>query len=185
MTFVEWLKNLLSGARPWVVVRPWEQGVRVYLGKHAVMLSPGFYWKIPIIHTASVYAIRLRTSYAPLQTLRTKDGRTVSIGIVLKYRIADLRRVLDTLHNPEGTMIHMALGGITELVESSNAHDVRAVNIKEAAKRAVGKAEQYGIADFDIIVTDNADLTGRTLRMLQESRWTAENTEIDRIGNHS
>jgi len=180
-TFVGWLQSLGRGIRPWVTVRPWEQGVRVRLGKHTRLLHAGVYLKIPFLDTATVYAIRTRTAFAPLQTLRSLDQRTVTIGLIVRYRIGDLLKVLDTLHNPEGTLIHMAQGVVSELVAVTNAGDIRPELISDTVTEKLDP-KQYGVEDFAILVSDNADLSHRTFRLLQEGRYTDTNGAIEFMG---
>lgn len=180
-TFVGWLQSLGRGIRPWVTVKPWEQGVRIRLGKNARLLQTGVYMKIPFVDTASVYPIRTRTCYAPLQTLRSLDQRTVTIGLIIRYKVIDLLKVLDSLHNPEGTLIHLAQGVVSDLVSVTDAKEIRPGLITAAVMEKV-RPDQYGIGDFAIMVSDNADLSQRTFRLLQESRWTDNATHVDGLG---
>jgi regulator of protease activity HflC (stomatin/prohibitin superfamily) len=180
-SFVGWLQEIVRGIRPWVTVKPWEQAVRVRLGKHAKLLYPGVYLKIPFMDTATIYPIRTRTSYAPLQTLRSADQRTVTIGLIIRYRIADLLRVLDTLHNPEGTLIHMAQGAVSDLVAETGARDITPDRITAAVMERI-QPEQYGVEDFAVLVSDNADLSQRTFRLLQEGRYMDNGMAIDFMG---
>lgn len=180
-TFVGWLQSLGRGIRPWVTVKPWEQGVRVRRGKVATLLPPGMHLKIPIIDSALVYAIRKRTAYVNLQTLRSKDNRTVTIGLVIVYQIADLLTALSKLHNPEGTLIHLAQGAVSTLVNDTDAKDLKPGMITEHVLKVV-QPEQYGIADFEVLVSDNADLSSRTFRLLNEGRYTDHASAIDDLG---
>lgn len=184
MTWVEWLRNMLAQAAPWFTVRPWEQGVRLFAGKHRELLAPGFYLKVPILHQAFAYPIRVRTVYVAMQTLRSKDGRTVAIGLILKYKIADLLKVLDTLHNPESTLAHLAQGAVGRLVPDRAAAELTA-DVLTAAIRAAIDPATYGIEDFDVLVSDNADLSSRTFRLIQEGRWFSSDSEIDKMARQS
>lgn len=172
---------MLRGLRPWVTVKPWEQGVRVRLGKRTRLLRSGVFLKIPFIDTATVYPIRKRTAYAPLQTLRSRDQKTVTIGLIVQYRIADLLMVLDTLHNPEATLVHMSQGVVSDFVSTTDAGDLRPDLITKAVIEKV-QPSQYGVEDFGILVSDNADLSQRTFRILQEGRYSDERTTMELMG---
>lgn len=184
MTFFDWLRTFLANASWWFTVRPWEQAVRLTRGKNRELLGPGLYFKVPVIHQAIIYPIRLRTVYVPMQTLRSGDGRTVSIGLILKYKIADLARVLDSLHNPEGTLGHLAQGAIADLLPTIRAAEATATKLREAVG-AVINPEKYGIAEFEVLVSDNADLSQRTFRLIQEGRYFNADGEIDRMARTS
>lgn len=184
LTWVEWLRQVLIQATPWFTVRPWEQGVRLWMGKNRRLLGPGFYFKVPVLHQALVFPIRLRTAIVPMQTLRSKDGRTVTISLILKYRVADLFLVLDTLHNPEATLGHIVQGSVSDLVPTLESQQVTTERIRASAKSAVD-AKALGIDEFDVLVSDNADLSGRTLRLIQEGRWFPGESEIDKMATHA
>lgn len=171
MSFVEWLQSLIRAWRPWFTVNPWEQGVRIWRGQNPELLQAGMYLKVPILHTATVFPIRQRTSYAPIQTLRSLDGRTMTIGIVVCYRIRDLLLVLDTLHNPEGTLVHLAQGAVADLIPETMAADITPKLLQEHVLEQV-KPERFGLADFKILISDNADLSQRTFRLINSDRYT-------------
>lgn len=180
MTFVDWLRSVLTNAAWWFTVRPWEQAVRLTLGKKRVLLGAGVYFKVPIVHQALIFPIRTRTVYVPMQTLRSKDGRTMMIGLILKYQIVDLFLVLDTLHNPEATLAHLAQGIVGKMVPTLEASGVDAATIGAAINAEI-KPEQYGISEFSVMVSDNADLSQRTFRLIQEARWFSPDSEIDKM----
>ncbi len=182
-SFVAWLQQLFRGLRPYVTVKPWEQGVRVRLGRRVRLLQSGVWLKIPFVDTASVYPIRTRTRYAPLQTLRSADQRTVTIGLIIRYRIADLLKVLNTLHDPESTLIHMSQGAVSDLVAITNATDLRPELITQTVLEKVDPS-QYGLDDFAIMVSDNADLSQRTFRLLQEGRYS-DGANIEFMGKEA
>jgi len=181
-TFVGWLQSVGRGIRPWATVRPWEQGVRIRLGKHTRLLLPGVHVKVPLVDTVSIYPIRTRTTPAPLQTLRTADLRTVTVGLAIQYRIADLLVVLQTLHNPEMTLIHMAQGAVSELIATLGVNEINPERISIAVTQAIAPA-RFGLGELTVLVTDNADLTQRTIRLLQGDRWCSERS-IEEMGTH-
>lgn len=179
-TFVAWLQELGRSLRPWVTVKPWEQAVRVRAGKHVRLLHKGMYLKIPILDTATVFPIRRRAAQACLQTLKSKDGQCVTIGTVVFYRIADLLLVLDTLHSPDSTITAMVHGAISKYIETVDAADIQLAAMFDSISAAVNPAA-LGIDQFDVQITDNAVLTRRTFRLIQDSRWS-DNATIDSHG---
>lgn len=167
----EWLRDTLRSLRPWVIVQPWEQGVMTWCGKRARLIGPGLHVKVPVMHEANIHPIRTRTVSAPLQTLRSADGRIVTIGIIVQHRITDLLKVLDTLHNPSGTIVHMAQGVVSEIVARTAAADLTPELIAREVKAALHPTA-LGLGDFGVMVSDNADLSHRTFRLLNSGRGT-------------
>src|SRR5688572_3368284 len=113
------LFNTLSNAmRPWVVLAPWEAGIRIRLGRTVAVLQPGFNWKIPGVDRIYVQTTRLRISGLPTQTLTTADKRTLVIGGNVAYAIADIRRLYDTVHHAEDTIRCLASEAVAEVINS-------------------------------------------------------------------
>jgi regulator of protease activity HflC (stomatin/prohibitin superfamily) len=169
---LEWLAKLFDGVTPWVVVRPWERCVRITLGRNVVILDAGFHWRVPIIHEAIIVNTRLRISSVPLQTLTTLDGKTVTIGSQIGYRITDPLAVMQALQQPENSCPALALGAITAYVRSVTAANVTLDGLRDAVSEAL-EATTDGLAIEFIRVRDFAIV--RTYRLMQE-HWQAETT---------
>ena len=86
---IQFIKQLFSW---WFIVTPWEQAVFVRLGKNVKVLHGGFYFKIPFIDQVYIQSIRLRAIDMPIQTISTKDGKTITIKSVMNYAINDIIR---------------------------------------------------------------------------------------------
>ena len=73
-----------------VIVAPWEQAIRVRLGRRVRLLPAGAYLVIPFIDRVYRQTIRRRLSIIPPQTLTTRDGKSVTLGSAVGYSIVDL-----------------------------------------------------------------------------------------------
>jgi len=51
------LDYILNIFKIWVIVQPWEQGLRVRLGKHIKLVNGGLYFKIPYIDSYYIQSI--------------------------------------------------------------------------------------------------------------------------------
>jgi len=74
----------------WVIITPWEQVLRVRLGKHLKLLEEGIHLKIPGIDYIFRQSTRMRVGLLPTQTLTTEDNKTLTIRGMIVYSIADL-----------------------------------------------------------------------------------------------
>jgi len=65
---LQWLANLVKGARFWAIIMPWEKAVRVRLGRHAAIWSPGFHLRseFAAVHHTVRFAAPGRMNRAPL-----------------------------------------------------------------------------------------------------------------------
>src|SRR5467141_2687015 len=102
---MEWLATLLRAfAQPfqwWIVIAPWEQGLRVRIGKIAAELGPGIHFRIPFFDRIYVQSIRLRTIMRSNQTVSSFDGHPLALSFSIDFSITNLREMFDTLSSPE------------------------------------------------------------------------------------
>ena len=167
MTWGELLNRLLGLFRWWVVVVPWEQGIRIWLGKKVTPLNAGLHLKIPGLHRVYVQTTRLRTVDLGVQTISTRDGRTVTVSGTVRYRIADLWKLYETLHAPEDTLLDLTMAAIAEFVATHDSGDVTPRTVEDAIAASLDFTS-YGLADGAANITDFAFV--KTYRLIQSDR---------------
>jgi hypothetical protein len=128
----------------WVVIQPWEMGLRVRLGKHRKRLTPGLWFRIPHVDTVYKQSDRLRYTTMTSQTVTTRDGHTLTMSGQLGYAITDIDRLYDTLHQAENALRSMAQGAVAKYV-----HDHELAECNPAAVEA-GAAATLGLLAFGL-----------------------------------
>lgn len=176
---LQWLMGLVRGARCWVVVQPWERAVRVRLGKHPRLLEPGLHPRIPYADEVTVVNTRLRVAAVATQTVTTRDGKALTIGGNVGFRIAQPLEALNALQSPESTVAALAQREASTFISQREWADLAGPLVERAvldALRAfaVGKGITFDFVscvDFAVV---------RTYRLLQEE-WrpgTAHREEL-------
>lgn len=87
---------LASGVR---IVKQYERGVMLTLGKYTGTRSPGLNIIIPIIQTMSKVDMRLTTVDVPRQEVITKDNVTVSVDAVVYFRVKSAETAILDVQN--------------------------------------------------------------------------------------
>lgn len=170
LSAIQSLFGALSNAiRPWIVLAPWEAGIRIRLGWHVEVLKPGFNWRIPGVDRINVQTTRLRISSLATQTLMTTDVKTLVIAGNVAYSIADIRRLYDSVHHAEDTIRSMASEALAEVVNGSAGFVSPAAIAKSATELVAPRLEQFGLTDIQICLTDFAFV--RAYRMISDQRW--------------
>lgn len=168
---IDYLARLVGGIAFWVVVLPWQQGLRVRAGRHARPLGPGFYLKLPILDVVLVESVRRRSAMLPTQTLSTAEGVTVTVGAVISYAIGDLQQLYRSLHHAEDTIVQIAQGEIAIEVFSRRRGEADPAQLCEAVSRRLAEAfAPYGLVDVALRITDFA--FPRAIRLIQDQRWS-------------
>lgn len=167
---LDYLSRLLGGIAFWVVVLPWQQGLRVRAGRHIRLLKRGIYWKLPVLDVVKVESVRRRTSMLPVQTLSTADGVTVTVSAVVGYEIGDLELLFSTLHHAEDTIIQTAQGVIAEEIFRQKRNELHPAQLVEIINGRLAEAfTPYGLIEISMHLTDFAFL--RAIRLIQDQRW--------------
>ncbi len=79
-------------ARGITIIRPWEVGIYIRLGRFVGILRPGVNWVPPFI--SRVYRIDLRTQVVdiPRQDVITRDNSPVSVDAIVYFRVVDPKK---------------------------------------------------------------------------------------------
>jgi len=178
---MEQIKNffdyIFKAVKFWIIIQPWEQGLRVRRGKTTTKLTGGLYFRIPYIDSVYVQETRLRMIALCMQTLTTKDGKTVTINSSLGYSIQDIEQLYQTLYHPEGTISNMAMSESSDFVFVNNLTDITPKQIEDAVLAKLN-AGQYGLQFEYFKITNFAAV--RTFRLIQDGQsWVDNSLKMD------
>jgi hypothetical protein len=163
-SLLQFLQSLLTW---WFVVEAWEQAVRVRLGKNVLLLGPGVHLRIPYFDRFYVQNIRTRMMPISDQTISTLDGKPITLCGSLRYRVADVLKLYQSLHMAEMTIKQEAAGWATKFIVEHNMKDCTPKALQEYVSANIS-LEKWGIADGVFVLTDF--VAGiRTYRLLNGS----------------
>lgn len=160
----ELLNQLLNLFRWWVIVVPWEQGVRVRLGKHVTVLRAGAHFRVPVLDKVYKQSVRRRFSITGVQTLTTSDGQALTISGELGYAISDILRLYDTLHHAEDSIESEVRALVADFVAGQTLSECRPAALMEAVNTALDLSK-YGLTSSYWYVSTFAAV--KTYRLLQ------------------
>lgn len=161
---LQWLTNLIQQVKPIIVVNPWERGIRVRLGKHTKLLSPGWHLRIPVVDSVTMFNNRLRIASFPGQTITTVDGRTVSIAGNVGFRIEDPLAAMMSLQQPEYSCAALVQTTAATYIAALPFEELVKGDLEEMAKTDLEKVA-CGLAIEYVSITDFAPVN-RTFRIL-------------------
>lgn len=166
---MNWVKDLVSYISDlfkwYVVVMPWQAGIRVRMGKHKMILNAGVYVKFPIIDTVFVKNIRLRVVQIPTMTMTTNNGSTVTVTGLVSYSIENIDTLFNSIDNPDATLTGIAMGKISDFISISNVEDLNVQNIKKSINM---EGHKYGLT-AEVSITSLAVV--KTYRLIQDHQW--------------
>lgn len=147
----------------WVVVAPWEQGIRIRLGKKITVLNPGIHFRIPFLDRVYVQSIRLRISTSGSRTISTLDNKVITINLTVKFAIKDVKLLYNTVANPETTLINHISSLAAEYISQINSVDLSHKSLSEYVTSKLD-VSGWGLSDVSVSVIDFA--FARTYRLM-------------------
>ena len=174
---MSWLQQIIESVgqllRWWFVVLPWEQAIRIRLGKHILLVNGGLHFQVPFIDRVYIQNIRRRIAPIHIQTITTQDGKTVTLAGSLSYKITDIEKLYRTLHQAEHTIMQSVQGIVSDFVIRNDLVDCAPKQIAENVTDQLD-LEKYGLGETEFFLTDFAVV--RTYRILQDglSRYAGD-----------
>jgi hypothetical protein len=180
---MNWLSQIFGFFKSfqfWIVIAPWEAGLRVRLGKSADVLEPGPHVRLPFIDRMFVQSTRLRTISDSGQTMTTKDGHIVTLCVALNYSIADIKRLYLAASNPESTLLHQVQGLVAQFISITRREDLTPAAI-EADVLDKMPATDWGLKDVRLMVTSFAFV--KVFRIMSNDyRSLSPANELEHVG---
>lgn len=172
----ELLDYILNVFKFWIIVQPWEQAIRVRFGKNQILLKGGLHFRIPLLDNFYIQCTRLRVVSMPMQTLTSKDIKTVTINGCIGYEIINIETLYNNMLYPEQTISNMVMGELSDYIFT---HDILTINPGIIEAHIMGKIEdlsRYGIKITYFKLINFAIV--RTYRLIQDHSWISEGIKL-------
>lgn len=153
----------------WIIISPWEQAVRVRLGKHLKVLEAGVHWRFPFIDKVQVQTTRLRYTDTPAQTVTTACGKTVTFSGTLGYVIEDILKLYQTLHHADDTIKNLAMAAAAAYIRGVRWENCKSDVFEKTVTEAVDLSK-YGLGKAKYSLLDLARV--KTFRLIQGQNWS-------------
>jgi regulator of protease activity HflC (stomatin/prohibitin superfamily) len=173
----EFFEYIFNAVKIWIIIQPWQQGLRVRNGKDVKLLNGGIYFKLPYFDSVYVQETRLRVVSLPIQTLTSKDLKTVTLSGSIGYSITNIETLYKTLYHPETTISNMAMSEMSNFIFNNDLKNIDPARIEKAVLSKLN-AEDYGLKFEYFQITSFAVV--RTLRLIQDQSWISEGMDMDK-----
>ena len=170
--FIEYILNLV---KIWVIIQPWQQGIRVRIGKNRKLLNPGIHFKIPYFDSVFVQETRMRIVDMPLQSISCKD-QTITLNASFGYTISNIDRLYLTLFHPETTLKNLTMAKITDYISVRDFADIKLNDLENYVLTEL-KSLDYGIQFTTFQIMNYASV--KTYRLIQDRAWTHEGLDMN------
>ena len=172
----DFFEYIFNAVKIWVIIQPWQTGIRVRLGNSVKRLSGGIYFRFPYFDSVFIQENRLRSTEMPMQTLTSKDIKTVTLNGSFGYSIIDIQTLYTTLFHPEKTLQNIAMNEMATFIWNSDLKDVVPEDIEKAVLLKL-KEGNYGIKFEYFKITNFAVV--KTFILIQDQIWISDGFKND------
>lgn len=155
-----WLTEFLQQLGKWFprlyCIAPDSGGIRLTLGKHVQVLTPGWYVYWPILQEIRAIYISMQVVDLRPQSVITKDGKSLTISGGMRYRVVDAKKSILEVAEWSKSIQILALGLIAEYVskhtyaELADLEKISNTILDGFEKEAV----EIGMHIMDMYITD-------------------------------
>lgn len=158
--FVEWISRLVTAWKFWLIVSPWEIGIRVRIGRTAIELLPGPHWRIPFLDQVLIVNTRLRIASTPTVSLNseTNDNKVNCRKAIIGYRISDPLVAVQAFEAPSVAVTGHVQASIASSLPSTEILDKLRIEFKDKGIEIV-------------FLKFSEDVEAQAIRLLQAD-WT-------------
>lgn len=178
----QWLSDILQKVKLWVIINPWERGVRVRLGKHTFLLEAGWHWKLPFLDEVTIVNTRLRIAPTGFQTLTTKDGKTLTVAILLGFTVVDPLKALLKFQRPESSYTALVLEATSAYITYTTFYNISVSSLEDAVYTKLASCDDGIKVDFAKVVNYAVI---KTYRFIQDSWTPATSHPADNLSHPS
>jgi len=172
----DFFEYIFNAIKIWIIVQPWQTGIRVRNGKQVKKLTGGIYFRLPYFDSVFIQENRLRVASMPIQTLTSKDIKTITINGAVGYTITDIEKLYQTLFHPETTIANITMSEVADFIFKNNLESINPNTIEEAVISKLNqddfglKFEYFRITNFAVV---------RTFRLIQDQSWISEGLSMN------
>ena len=153
---LEWLADKWHEyLSPYVIMRDYESGVLLRLGRYKKNLKTGVNWKLPFIDEVHSVVITTNTFHVANVNVTTTDQKTISVGVIIEYDITDVKKYLLDVNEAESNAHDIARGVIASHLTDCSWEDVKLKPTATAIKNKLKKQfDDMGINIHQLIFGD-------------------------------
>lgn len=124
---------------PFVILRCYEGGVLLRLGKYKHNLKLGLNWKIPFIDEIHTAIVTVDTFNVLPIAVTTKDGKQVSVEPIVKFDIPDVKKYLLEANDAASNLRDVSRGTIADYLTDVSWEELSDKKTFTAIKNALKK----------------------------------------------
>lgn len=165
---IDFLISIVELFKFWFVIRQWESGIILRLGKYTgKLLKPGFHFVWPFaideIHTINI--LPDVTELEP-QTIVTKDRAVIVVQAIVKFQVANPEICLLEVGSELAALNQFTQGAIHTIISNIEYNAANVADIEKAiTKEARLEVSKWGVKIHEVTIKSFGKMT--SIRLIQ------------------
>jgi regulator of protease activity HflC (stomatin/prohibitin superfamily) len=152
---------------PLMVIPEYDKGVRLRLGRYHSTLGPGPHWKIPFVDEIITSMVVPTTLNLDEQSVTTKDNKSIVVRCIIKYEVADVKKLLLEVGSASDALADMVQGIIRDKIIMRDWAECNSDGLVGDIQRlSKNEAKRWGINLVSVVITDLSEM--RSIRLLNK-----------------
>ncbi len=177
---MEWFKEIFNQVSTlfkwWIIVLPWEKGLRIRIGKRIKKLDSGIHFRIPYFDSVYVQPFRLMFINLSPQTLTNRSGETITLSLIVGYSINDISELYNSVSELESAVSGKVMGSASQYVSSSIKEECTPKKIEQSVISELD-SHKWGLKISQVTVSSFA--ITKTYRLIQDPNWLSTGRPLD------
>ena len=152
---------------PFVVIREYQDGVLLRLGRYRRTMTPGLHFIIPFVDHVEHVVTVWTTVTLPVQSVVTSDGKLIVVKGMVKYRVSDAKVYTLEAYDANDALSDTGCGAIFNAIHERTYQECVTEDIAKAITTELKKeAKMWGITVKTVTLTDFGEV--RSIRLFNE-----------------
>ena len=137
-----------------VIVRATHSGVKWRYGKNVISLGPGLHFFWPLVSEVMLTVVARQTNTPPKQILTTKDGKKVTVGIIVVYRIRNIEQAIGRINwDVDATVNDIAQAAVVSVIASRTYQEILDLIAVDGLNEFLREAAREDLHQFGVSVS--------------------------------
>ncbi len=152
---IDVIVSIIHWFKFWAICGAEHRGVMCRFGHPVRDLRAGWNWRLPFVEAPVFADVRVWADVLPAQSLRTKDGVTMVLRLMVSHSVVDPKTFSFVVYDANNNVQDVAAGQLGAAVMSATAEEVyNGTVLKKVRRKVVTAAKAWGLQIHNVQFVD-------------------------------
>jgi len=150
---IDLIAEFILDILPFKIVKQYEHGVVLRVGRYHKNIEAGWHWKIPFFDDVMLCKNTITTLETGTQSLTTADDKNVTLSAIVKYKISNPKKFLLEVTDATDAISDITQGKIKQLLANKSWLEAKELKEEEIKDLAGKECTEWGIKIIYVTIT--------------------------------